>query len=60
MSLGSLTIGGTLSNYGAATGWSSSTAGLMMECADYTEIVVHDANTRLASLMYHDGIYNKI
>jgi hypothetical protein len=60
MALGSLTIGGTLSNYGTATNWSSSTAGLMMECADYTEIVVHDSGTRLASLIYYDGVYNKI
>ncbi len=52
MAFGSLTIGGTLSNYGAATNWSSSTAGLMMECADYT--------ARLSSLMYYDGPLNRI
>ncbi len=33
------------------------TAGLMMECSNYTEIYVHDAGTRVASLMYYDGIY---
>ncbi len=60
MALGSLTIGGTLSNYGTATNWSSSTAGLMMECADYTEIVVHDAGARLSSLIYYDGPLNRI
>ncbi len=32
---GSLTIGGTLANYGEALSWCSSTAGLFMECADY-------------------------
>jgi hypothetical protein len=30
------------------------------ECLDYTEIVVHDSGTRLASLMYYDGISNYI
>jgi hypothetical protein len=60
MALGSLTIGGTLSNYGTATNWSSSTAGLMMECLDYTEIVVHDSGARLSSLMYYDGPLNRI
>ena len=60
MALGSLTIGGTLDNYGTATSWSSSTAGLLMECADYTEIAVHDGGTRLASLLYYDGPNNTI
>ena len=32
----------------------------MLECSDYTEICVHDANTRVASLMHYDGVYNKI
>ncbi len=60
MASGSLTIGGTKANYGTATNWSSNTAGLMMECQDYTEIVVHDSGARLASLMYYDGVFNKI
>jgi hypothetical protein len=60
MAAGSLTIGGTSANYGTATNWSSSTAGLMMECADYTEICVHDSGTRIASLMYYDGPSNQI
>ncbi len=61
MSAGSLTIGGTNVNYGGgSTGWTSSTAGLMMECSDYTEIAVHDSLTRITSLMYYDGVYNKI
>jgi hypothetical protein len=32
----------------------------MMECADYTEICVHDSGTRIASLMYYDGPSNQI
>jgi hypothetical protein len=60
MASGSLTIGGTTANYGTSTGWSSSTAGLLMECQDYTEIVIHDSGARLASCMYYDGIYNTI
>jgi hypothetical protein len=47
-------------DYGNATGWSTNTAGLLMECLNYTEICVHDSDTRLASLMYYDGVYNKI
>ena len=45
-------------NYGGATnGWQSNgrTAGLMLECLDTTEIAVHDAGTRVASLMYYSG-----
>jgi hypothetical protein len=57
---GSLTIGGTTFDYGNATGWSTNTAGLMMECNNYTEICVHDASTRVASLMHYDGVSNKI
>jgi hypothetical protein len=34
MQSGSLTIGGTNVNYGTDTGWTSNTAGLMMECAN--------------------------
>jgi hypothetical protein len=61
MASGSLTIGGTNANYGTGVNqWSSNTAGLMMECADHTEICVHDAGTRVASLMYYDGVNNKI
>ncbi len=60
MASGCLRIGGINANYGTATGWSSSTAGLLMECSDYTEIPMHDANTRVASCMYYDGIYNTI
>ncbi len=58
---GSLTIGDTTANYGTGVNqWSSSTAGLLMECADFTEICVHDAGTRVASLMYYDGVNSNI
>ena len=61
MQSGSLTIGGTNADYGVGVNqWSSNTAGLLMECSDYTEICVHDAGTRVASLMHYDGVYNKI
>jgi len=55
MASGSLTIGGTNVNYGGGTNWNANTAGLLMECADNTEIAVHDANLRVASFMYYEG-----
>ncbi len=58
MASGSLTIGGTTIDYGNAIGWSANTAGLLMECLDNTDICVHDANTRVASFMYYDGVNN--
>jgi hypothetical protein len=54
MASGSLTIGGTTSNYGGTTNWTSNTAGLMMECADNTEITIHDSGNRLASFMLYN------
>jgi hypothetical protein len=60
MQSSSLIIGGTNANYGGsfyANGNCSgtNTAGLLMECADNTEIVVHDYNNRLSSLIYYVG-----
>jgi len=52
---GSLVIGSISKNYGGGNNWNSNTAGLMLECGDNTEIVVHDSGTRLASLMYYQG-----
>jgi hypothetical protein len=53
MATGSLTIGDINRNYGGGTtSWSSSTAGLMMECLNTTEIAVHDAGYTVASFMY--------
>jgi hypothetical protein len=61
MQNGSLTIGDTLYNYGGGTGgWSTNTAGLLLECADNTEIAVHDNGTRLTSLLYYQGSTNSI
>jgi hypothetical protein len=59
MAPGSLTIGGTDRNYGGGYQWSTNTAGLLLETLDNTEIAVHDAGIRLASLMYYEGALNK-
>jgi hypothetical protein len=42
-------------NYGGSSDWTSNTAGLMLECLNNTEIAVHDAGNRVASLMYFEG-----
>jgi hypothetical protein len=55
MASGSLTIGGTTSNYGGGNNLNANTAGLLMECLDNTEIAVHDGGNRVASLMYYEG-----
>jgi len=61
MSRGSLTIGGTLNNFGCGSGWNASTAGLMMECQNNTEIAIHDAGNRVVSPMaYYGGGTNRI
>jgi hypothetical protein len=53
---GSLLVGDTTKNYGGATnGWIADMAGIMMECADNTEICVHDNAHRVASLLYYTG-----
>jgi hypothetical protein len=50
---GSLIIGDTLLNYGCGTFLNGGNAtGLILECNSNTEIVVHDNEQRLASLMY--------
>ena len=56
MGRGSLTIGSIDQNFGGGTGgWTSTTAGLLLECLTHTEIAVHDAGQRVASLMYYLG-----
>ena len=60
MQAGSLTIGDVLLDYGGGNNWTANTAGLMLECANNTEIAVHDSGARLASLMYYEGATNKI
>ena len=52
---GSLTIGDMDLSYGGGNNWTANTAGLMMECQNDTEIVIHDAGNRLASFMYFQG-----
>jgi hypothetical protein len=53
MSSGSLAIGNISQNYGGGSGWNASIAGLMLECADTTEIAVHDSGASVRSLMYY-------
>jgi len=56
LNAGSLIIGSTGLNYGGGTLWNGgNAAGLLMECDNNTEIVVHDNGSRLASLMYYEG-----
>ena len=55
MAPGSLTIGGMDRSYGGSNGWNLNTAGLLLETQDHTEIAVHDAGNRVASLMYYEG-----
>lgn len=57
---GSLTIGSTNRNYGGGNNWNSNTAGLLFECSDNTEIAIHDANTRLASLFYYESSPHRV
>jgi hypothetical protein len=59
MAPGSLTIGGIDRNYGGGNNWNSSTAGLLLEALDNTEIAIHDSGTRLASFMYYEGAKNQ-
>ena len=61
MASGSLTIGGISGNYGCGNNWTTNTAGLMMECSNNTEIMIHDSGTRLVSPMaYYGGDTNRI
>jgi hypothetical protein len=53
MTSGSLTIGNTSQNYGGGQGWNASTAGLMFECTDTTEIAIHDSGASIHSLLYY-------
>ena len=52
MQTGSLIIGSGTRNYGGSTtSWNTNTAGLIMECSENTEVVVHDSMTSLHSFM---------
>jgi hypothetical protein len=55
MASGSLTVGSINANYGGGKSWNPSTAGLLLEAKDNTEIAVHDSGTRVTSLMYYEG-----
>ena len=62
MKAGSLLIGNVDANYGySTTGWTTGangTAGLLMECTDYTEIAVHDSGATVASFMtYYNNAF---
>ena len=52
---GSLTIGSVTSSFGGGISWNANTAGLLLETAANTEIAVHDAGTRIASIVYYEG-----
>ena len=53
MAAGSLSIGNIGQNYGGGSNWNASTAGLMLECADVTEIAVHDSGNAVHSLIHY-------
>tara|TARA_R110000782_G_scaffold114860_3_gene205000 strand:+ start:173 stop:1219 length:1047 start_codon:yes stop_codon:yes gene_type:complete len=55
MQAGSLNIGSVSLDYGGGNNWTTNTAGLMLECANNTEIAVHDSGQRVASLIYYQG-----
>ena len=52
---GALSIGNLTTNYGGAAGWSTNTAGLLMECLNNTEIVILDSGEYLISALYYVG-----
>jgi hypothetical protein len=59
MQYGSLNIGSISRNYGGSTtSWSTNTAGLVMECAGNTEIVIHHYGSSLHSFMRYVGVGN--
>jgi hypothetical protein len=51
LAAGALSIGNTTQDYGGGTNWNASTAGLMMECLNNTEIAIHDAGNSIHSFM---------
>jgi hypothetical protein len=55
-----LTLGTTASDYGGGSSWNTNTAAILLECANNTEIAVHDGGTRVASLMHYEGSPNRI
>jgi hypothetical protein len=55
MAKGSLTIGSFTSSFGGGNNWTANTAGLLMETAASTEIAVHHAHTRVASIAHYNN-----
>ena len=55
MESGSLTIGSVSKPYGGQNGQVSNLAGLLLQTNGKTEIAVHHAGKRFASLLYYDG-----
>ena len=55
MTSGSLTIGDRLIQYGGGYGWNTNTSGILMETSGVTEIAVHHAGVRVASMCYYNG-----
>ena len=60
MAAGGLIIGDILTDYGGGSLWNTNTAGLLMECANNTEIMVHDNGARLASIVQYLGGTNEL
>ena len=60
MAKGSLTIGSLTSNFGGGASWNANTAGLLLETLDDTEIAVHDAGKRVASVMQYQSADNSL
>ncbi len=55
MAPGSLTVGGINASFGGGSGWHANTAGILLETLANTEVAVHDAGTRISSLLYYEG-----
>jgi hypothetical protein len=57
MAPGSLTIGDINKSFGGESGWRAggNAAGLLLETQDNTEIAVHDAGSRVASMIHYQG-----
>jgi len=60
MAPGSLTIGSLGKSFGGGSNWNDNTAGLLLETLADTEIAVHDANTRLASIVRYESSTNSL
>jgi uncharacterized repeat protein (TIGR03803 family) len=57
---GALMIGQANTGYGVNGGWTTNTAGLLMNSSMYTSIKIHDFGVRIAGFMFYDGPQNAI